>query len=191
MGREFELKYRAGKETQDAVKERFGPFTAITMETAYHDTAGHALANRKWMLRRRLENGKSVCTLKTPLPDGSRGEWEVECGSIEAAIPKLCALGAPKELDELTAPGLQEVCSARFTRQAATLELDGCTVELALDQGALYGGGREQPLSELEVELKAGSEEAAARFARELAAEYGLKAEPKSKVQRARALAGF
>lgn len=191
MGREFELKYRAGKKTLEAVRERFGPFVSITMETAYYDTADHTLADKKWMLRLRLENGKSVCTLKTPLPDGSRGEWEVECRSIEAAIPELCGLGAPTELTELTAPGLQEVCSARFTRQAATLELDGCTVELALDQGSLYGGGQAQPLSELEVELKAGSEEAAVQFAQCLAAEYGLKAESKSKVQRARALAGF
>lgn len=191
MGREFELKYQAGKDVLEAVGERFGPFTTITMETAYYDTADHVLAERKWMLRLRLENGKSVCTLKTPLPDGSRGEWEAECGSIEGAIPMLCGLGAPKELTELTAPGLVETCSARFTRQAAALELDGCTVELALDQGALYGGGREEPVSELEVELKAGSEEAATRFAQELAAEYSLKAEPKSKVQRARTLAGF
>lgn len=191
MGREFELKYQAGKAVLEAVGARFGPFTAITMETAYYDTADHALADRKWMLRLRLENRRSVCTLKTPLPDGSRGEWEAECGTIEAAVPVLCGAGAPKELTELTAPGLQEVCSARFTRQAATLELDGCTVELALDQGALYGGGQEAPISELEVELKAGSEEAAVRFAQSLAAEYGLKAESKSKVQRARMLAGF
>ena len=102
---------------------------------------------------------------------------------------ELCKLGGPRELLSLT--GLQKVCAARFTRLASLLELPQCTVELALDQGVFLGGGREQPFSELEVELKQGSEEAAAAFAADLAREYGLREEPKSKVQRALALAGL
>ena len=62
-------------------------------------------------------------------------------------------------------------------------------MEIALDQGILTGGNREQPFAELEVELKEGSEEAAIRFAEGLAAKYGLTPEKKSKFARARALA--
>ena len=61
--------------------------------------------------------------------------------------------------------------------------------ELALDSGILLGGNREIPLCEVEVELKSGSEGAAIALARELADNYGLKEENKSKFRRASALA--
>ena len=73
MGREFELKYRADGGKIAEIREKFGTFSEISMETAYYDTRDFALRRRKWTLRRRYENGKSVCTLKTPLHDGSRG----------------------------------------------------------------------------------------------------------------------
>ena len=60
---------------------------------------------------------------------------------------------------------------------------------LALDEGCLTGGGREMPLLEVEVEVKSGSEEAATTFARQLAEEYGLTVERKSKYRRALGLA--
>lgn len=189
MGREFELKYAASAGDLDVLKARYPHLSPISMETVYYDTPDGALGNRRWTLRRRMENGKAVCTLKTPLPDGSRGEWETECGDILEAVPSLCTLGAPEELTALTAAGVGESCGAKFTRLAGLIALPGCTVELALDRGVLTGGGRELPFTEVEVELKAGSEEAAGAFAQSLARELGLRPEPKSKVQRALALA--
>ena len=189
MGREFELKYRADRKTLAAIRESFSGFVSIDMETAYFDTPVADLARRRWTLRRRLENGKSVCTVKTPGPDGSRGEWETENSSIGDAVAELCKLGAPVELAQLTRDGVSQVCAARFTRLAATLTPPGCVVELALDQGCLLGGGKELPFAEVEVELKDGSREAAVAFARELAGKFRLEPEPASKVQRALALA--
>ena len=185
MGREFELKYRADAEKIAAIREKFGEFTPISMETSYYDTQDLKLGFHHWTLRRRLENGVSVCTFKKPLEDGSRGEWEVECDSIMTGILKLCQNGAPVELMRATAGGVMQTCGAKFTRLAAALELPGCTVELALDQGVLLGRNRELPFAEVEVELKAGSDHAAVAFAEGLAKEFGLTPEPKSKVQRA------
>ena len=88
MGRELELKYRADDDRLAAIEALYGDFTPITMETTYYDTPAADLRRLHWTLRRRFENGRSVCTLKTPLPDGSRGEWEAECPSIEEAIPR-------------------------------------------------------------------------------------------------------
>ena len=73
MGRELEWKYRADSGVIAAIRASFGDFSEIRMETVYYDTLDAALSRRRWMLRRRYENGISVCTLKTPLPDGSRG----------------------------------------------------------------------------------------------------------------------
>ena len=189
MGREFELKFAATPQNQADLQARYGAFTPIAMETTYFDTPDKSLSARRITLRRRLENGKSVCTLKTPAENGGRGEWELECDNIQAAIPKLCKLSGMTELANLTQNGVQPVCGARFTRLAKTLVLPDCTVELTLDSGVLLGGGREVPLCEIEVEAKSGSEGAVAAFAQALAREFSLKSEPKSKFRRAMALA--
>ncbi|MBQ1170635.1 MAG: CYTH domain-containing protein [Oscillospiraceae bacterium] len=191
MGREFELKFRADVETIALIREKYGSFTSISMETTYYDTFDLKLAMHRWTLRRRMENGVSVCTFKRPHKDGGRGEWEVECPNIMEGILALCKAGADEELLRVTAGGLMEVCGARFTRLAKTLEIPGGTVELALDQGVLLGKGKgkELPLAEVEVELKEGTDEAAVAFAKALAEEFSLVPEEKSKFVRAMALA--
>ena len=185
MGREFELKYAADPEQQDALQRDFAlSWQKFAMETTYYDTASGDLGRLHWTLRRRFENGRSICTVKTPSPDGGRGEWELEYDNIMDAIPELCKLGAPHTLMICAAMGVQEVCGARFTRQAATLEIEGAVVEIALDRGVLTGGGKEIPLCEIEVELKEGSDAAAIAFAAGLAEKYGLKTEHRSKYRR-------
>ena len=190
MGKEFELKYAATAAQQEALRREITcDFTQISMDTTYYDTLAGDLSARKWTLRRRMENGVSVCTVKTPGDGHSRGEWDCLCSDIEEAIEKLCKLGGPEELQSLTASGVVPICGARFTRLAAALDIGEATVELALDQGVLTGGGKEQPLWEIEIELKSGSEEAATTYARLLAEKFGLRPEEKSKFRRALALA--
>jgi len=188
MGREFELKFAATATDHEALRARFGPLSPITMETTYFDTPEGELRRRRWTLRLRMENGISVCALKTPGDGFGHGEWEVYCSRIEDAIPMLMEKGAPKELSSFAEAGLVASCGARFTRLAGLIDAPGCTVELALDEGLLLGGDKELPLCEIEVELKAGSEDAAAAFAISLAQEYGLRPETRSKLARALAL---
>ena len=190
MGREFELKYRATEEQLKNIEAIFGGFREIRMETTYYDAPDGIFSRLHWTLRRRMENGVSVCTLKSNLSDGSRGEWEAEWGDILSAVPRLIAMGAPKELEEYTRDGVSPTCGARFTRKALTLAAGDGTVELALDQGQLLGGGQALPFAEVEVELKQGRDEDAVAFAQTLAARFGLTQEPKSKLRRALELAG-
>ncbi len=186
MGVEFELKYRADEKSQQRVFAAYGPdWQTITMETTYYDTPGGALEKLHYTLRRRMENGVSVCTVKTPMPGMGRGEWETEANTIETAIPALCKLGAPENLLSLTENGVQPVCGARFTRRAAQISSGGSVLELALDRGELFAGSKAQPLCELEVELKTGTQEDAVLFANLLASTYGLVPETKSKFRRA------
>jgi inorganic triphosphatase YgiF len=189
MGREFELKFRADASAIGKIREKYGDFSPISMETAYYDTFDLKLAFHHWTLRRRMENGVSVCTFKRPREDGSRGEWEVECPNITEGVMKLCQAGADWELMRISSGGLMEVCGARFTRLAKQLEIPGGTVELALDQGVLTGRGKELPFAEVEVELKEGADEIAEAFAKTLAEEFGLVPEAKSKFLRAMTLA--
>lgn len=188
MGREFELKYGLNKAAKDEIAKLFQPFHEITMRTTYFDTPHGLLGALRWTLRSRLENGVCICTLKTPLPDGSKGEWETECPDIMDAVPRLVALGAPGELLKLTAGGVIPICGAAFTRLAADVTFGQSRLELALDEGYLFREARRENLLELEVELKQGIDADAAAFAAVLSRRYGLSVEPKSKFKRAREL---
>lgn len=190
MGTEFERKYAASPEALDAVEAEFGtPEAVIAMETTYYDTPEGALARRRFTLRRRMENGSGVCTLKTPGGDHDRNEYECPGEDILAAVETLLGLGAPEEVKILVSGGVTPVCGARFTRRTYTLVREDFTAELALDEGVLTGGGREMPLCELEAELKAGARQPMCAFADGLARRYGLTPERRSKFRRALDLA--
>lgn len=189
MGREFELKYSARPwqlAQIDAVLQ--GKREDYAMRTTYYDTPDGQLSARKWMLRLRRENEEAVCTLKTPLPDGSRGEWEARCESVEEAVSFMVKDGCPEELAALVSEGLVPVCGAEFTRRAVTISYRDAVLEIAMDQGVLKAGAKQCPLCETEIELKSGSEEAALEFARDFASEFALTQEARSKAQRAFAL---
>lgn len=188
MGREYELKYTATPAVLAALAAKFGPGRDIRMETTYFDTADRALSARHMTLRLRRENEEIICTLKTPLADGSRGEWECPAADIQQGIASLLALGAPAELKMLTANGVAPVCSARFTRRACDVPTADGLAELALDSGYLCGGTWEIPLCEVELELKSGSEAALRALAEDLVCAYDLKPESRSKFSRAVAL---
>jgi inorganic triphosphatase YgiF len=190
MGVEFELKFSSQPEQQEAIYGAFsGDYATFDMETTYYDALDSALSERHITLRRRFENGESVCTVKTPTSGYGRGEWDCRCDKIEDAILELCKLGAPEELISLTAVGVAPICGAKFTRRALLLEFGEAELELALDKGILSGGGKEVPLCEVEVELKSGPEDAALKFGMVLAAKFGLIPQKKSKFRRALALA--
>lgn len=188
MGIEYECKFQATPQILEMIAGEYAQQgTVIKMETTYYDTPSEALSARHYTLRKRLENGVSVCTLKAPARQG-RGEWETECERIEAAVPKLMELGCPPDLLALTMEGLIPVCGARFTRIAKTITLPQGVVELALDEGYLFSGQRKEPLCEVEVELKAGTTELCDAFAKDLAKQFGLKPQKSSKFRRALAL---
>ena len=190
MGVEYELKFSATETQQQSILEAFpGSIQKFSMETTYYDTPDGALAKRHITLRRRIENGISVCTLKTPAPGAARGEWDCLKDTIEEAIPELCKQSDYQPLLLLTIHGVQPLCGARFTRQALLLEQPDFTAELALDRGILLGGDKQIPLCEVELELKTGSEAALNDFAAAFAQRFCLKTEKKSKFSRARALA--
>ena len=190
MGFEYEKKYRANEETLKAIDASLkeDPYS-FQMETTYYDTPDRALSNRKVTLRRRLENGVSVCTLKTPTGTAARGEFQIECDNIWDAIPVLCKLSNLEEMPTLTAEGVIPVCGAKFTRTARKISFGDSLLEVALDQGILIGGNMQQPLFELEVELLSGSEQDADLYAALLAQKFSLQEEPKSKFRRALDLA--
>lgn len=201
MGTELELKYRLKDAAQlEQVLSwqllpalRIGEPYQFAMKTTYFDTPDGLFSARRWTVRRRMENERSVFCVKTPRAGAATGklrdEWEVEAASFAEAAPELVALGAPEELAELAKDALVPVCGAQFTRRAQLLRLSKETVcELACDAGELLGKTQSQPFYELELERKEGSEQDLNAFGQMLAVCFGLSAEPKSKFARAKAL---
>ena len=188
MGQEYELKFQATAAIQGQIRASLGDvWHACSMATTYYDSPDGQLSARKWTLRCRLENGISICTLKTPM-GAARGEWETQCQDIMAAIPMLCKLGAPQALLTLTAKGVAPVCGAAFTRLAAQVTYGASRLEIALDEGKLTAGDRSTPLCEVEVELKEGLSQDADAYAQALADTFGLTPLATSKFKRALAL---
>lgn len=189
MGIEFELKYRSDPTQQAAIRAAVaGQEQAIHMHTTYYDTPDGDLSARHYTLRQRMENQCSVCALKYPAGEAGRGEIELAYDKIDAALPELCKQSKLADLPALLEKGVVPVCGAKFDRIAIPVTLADCTLELALDSGILYGGGKELPLCEVEVELKSGNRETARAYGTILAARYGLVPETASKFRRALAL---
>ena len=117
MGREFELKFKATADALAQIRALWQNWEEISMETTYFDTVDNRLSAKNCTLRRRMENGVSVCTMKTPTAGFGRGEWDAQAPWCAETVAALFASAAQEEIpfEELTA-----VCGARFTRQAKT-----------------------------------------------------------------------
>ncbi|MCI8619574.1 MAG: CYTH domain-containing protein [Oscillospiraceae bacterium] len=192
MGQEIEFKYRVAAGQMPRLEKALCPvdgWEAVNMETVYFDTADFALSARKWTLRTRLENDQSIVTLKTKAVGFARGEWELSATHPAKVLAQLVAMGAPEELLSLCQDGLFPICGAKFLRKRGTVSLaGGTTIELALDAGILTGGGSQEEVCELEVELKSGETASALAYAQELAAKWELSPEYRGKFTRALAL---
>lgn len=161
----------------------------LQMQTVYYDTEDEFFASRRWMLRLRRENDKSLVTLKTPGDGLARGEWEAESEYLDEALPMLLGAGAPEELKAVDPQTLLPCCGAKFMRIAAMLRMDDeSRCELCADMGELTGGGKSAPLCELELELKQGAFDATLAFSELLREKYALSAQKQGKFVRARAL---
>ena len=194
MGQELEYKYRLPDQAEyrklcQALQARFpGGWESVTMETDCYDTRSRQLAQRRWTLGIRNENGASVLCLKIPGAGLARQEWEVPEGVLPGGLVALVRQGAPESL--LTLTGLRPVCGARFVRLRRMVPLSGAAVELALDRGVLLGSTKELPFWELEAELKSGDSQILDQWCQTLATKFSLTPEPASKFARAYALMG-
>jgi inorganic triphosphatase YgiF len=203
MDREIELKLQCEPDALDRVRRsralgraKRGRADAKTLRSVYFDTEDFALMKNGLALRVREVGGKRVQTLKTDSegkgPASDRGEWE-------ATLPPN---GEGLDLNRLPAPlrarirklAAGETISPRLVsdirRIARRLKTqDGGEIELAIDRGVLRANGREEQVSELELELKRGAPSSLYRLALELADIVPLRVGMRSKAARGFALA--
>ena len=124
-----------------------------------------------------------------------RQEWEARVDGPQPDLAALAALvGAGSKWQKvLTEPalakGLAPIFDSVFRRTVWPLRLPhGALVELALDQGELHQGDVREPISEVELELKAGDPAALFDFALQLQDKVALRVGNLSKSARGYAL---
>lgn len=195
----WDLTDAGGPAALDAA-EKLSPYIRgskdIAMHATYYDTVDGDVLALRGGLRRREENGLSVCSLKleVEVSDGkaTREEYEVSCDDIRQALELLPEAGAPRDVCEMLAEKELKVnCETEFDRRAFSLAVgaqgaaDAFEAELAFDEGVLRRDGREQDFREMELEHKDGSLDAFNAFALDIQDTAHLTPQPLSKLARA------
>lgn len=134
--------------------------TKKILRNVYFDTAERDLAKRGMALRVREIGGKRIQTLKVP-NGGALGlqtfrELEAELPSQMPSLAKLGDRALARELRQGVWPRLQPVFHTDFERTSWRLPYRDSQIEVSLDRGSIRAGDREEPIHELEIELKVG-----------------------------------
>jgi inorganic triphosphatase YgiF len=155
--------------------------------SVYYDTGDDVLRKAGVFLRVRATGDGYVQTIKTARGEAEfleRDEWEQSIPShqpvLEAAEGTALAPLLTADVRARLAPRFH----TRFRRQTYWVRRDATEIELAIDQGEVTAGVDATPISELELELKAGDRRELFQLARELAETVPLYLAIKTKAER-------
>jgi len=180
-------------------KHAVGKPQSRQLNSVYFDTPDLYLKQNHTALRVRQVGRRLIQTCKSggQVAAGlhQRPEWESDISGSSPDLPALLSLietgSAVARL--ISAPALAEnlqpIFTTQFRRTIWMLRLpSGAEIELALDQGAVIHGDQTIPISEIELELKAGDAVSLFDVALELQNSLPLRAANVSKAERGYAL---
>lgn len=156
--------------------------------TRYFDTDDLLLYRHGYSLRIRESEGRIVQTLKrAPRDTGAvhpRNEWEWD---IEDASPAWRQLGRVLAAEPALDGNLRRAhpqFETEIQRRSYDIALDGSEIEAVMDDGVVRAGGREEPVREIELEIKRGPLGPVCRLAIELLEHHALRLGAESKADR-------
>jgi inorganic triphosphatase YgiF len=160
-----------------------------TQRTVYFDTLKGDLRKAGYSLRLRQKGRSFVQTVKHRGSDSggfsSRAEWEKKNVNDRLDFEALKATPVGKLLTRRDMrKRLQPVSETRVRRTAWLVRREESAVELILDEGKVVSNGREEEISEIELELKQGPRSELFRLARELGRGLTLRMGVMSKSER-------
>lgn len=173
------------------------PPLAQHLANTYFDTPAGELALARIAVRLRQVDGDVLQTVKTAGQGGgglsSRQEWEWPVPTQQLDLKALAALAPFTGALADVIPHLAPTLRTDFNRRSWQLHWQDSHIELVLDEGEIVSGlsGRSAtaPISELELELKAGDPQALWSLALHLADSLPLRPSDSSKAARGNALA--
>lgn len=167
------------------------------LEAKYFDTHDQALQKAGVAYRIRMENDRWVATVKAGGTSAGglheRREWNIVVTEPEPNMEYFRDTEAWPLLQDILGEGsLTALFSTAFDRRKVEIATtDGSLIELAVDIGLIIAGERQEPIAEVELELKSGSSAAVLALGAELARSVPLTVEPRSKYFRGLQLAGL
>lgn len=175
---ETELKFVIKPEAYIDMAEWLKPFSAIytparMLSNCYFETEDNQLRQWDMGLRIRGENGQYEMTLKTSGTTigglHQRPEYNLPLSQPELDLSLFpnSIWPASTDLHHLQ-QRLAAVFNTDFQRQTWLVTVGESEIEVALDQGSLQAAGKQQPLYELELELKRGQQDDIFTLARHL-----------------------
>jgi triphosphatase len=160
---------------------------SVRLVSIYYDSDDQMLARRGLALRVRQVEGSFVQTVKSAAGGGSalaRGEWE---DAIAGPQPDPNAPESGHFLEDGVAERLAPLFRTEVDRQVLDLSCaNAAHVEAAIDRGRIVAdaAAADEPISEIELELKSGTPAALYDLALDLLAITPLRLEWRSKAER-------
>ncbi|MEH6389756.1 CYTH domain-containing protein [Pseudomonas profundi] len=189
MVKETEIKLRVTPKTLAALRkhpllaERLsGEWHSGPLYNQYYDTATRDLAAAKVALRLRRDGDQYIQTLKSRGQSvaglSERNEWDWPLNQDHLDLSLLDDSCWPQALADLDLSQLQPLFTTDFQRTRAMIkwerEGEPVEVEVALDEGKVIAGEHEEPICELELEVRQGPAVAVLELAARLAADLPL-----------------
>ena len=167
--------------------------TRQQLVNTYFDTPDRALAQAGISLRLRSDGKRWLQTIKGPGTSHAglhqRDEIEFPVSGPELEWSALAETTYKATLEPLKTQLVPQF-TTRFQRDIRRLRgTTGAEIELAMDQGVIIAGDRQETLCELELELVSGPVDDLFSLALQLVKRHPLVAEPRSKAQRGGQLA--
>ena len=216
---EIEFKYQAdidkGSELLSDLSKKYDlDIRIIPMDAVYYDTEDRALRDIHVVYRIRTEGDETVLTVKygRGSDKSNKGLYRRQEDNITVSpdfkekpgIDVLEDIPVYKEMDKavggqysdlmgvmLPLKPLVPLIDMKFVRRELDVPFGDCGLAtVSYDNGTITAEGREEPISEVEIELKQGSEADFITFSEEMAQKYGLEPGLKSKYSRGIKLLG-
>lgn len=189
--REIKLHVSHAAKSEIARQLRAAKARRITLQAKYFDTPTRELANAGIALRIRKEGRRWIQTVKAP---GTDALSRVELNHLRSAPELDLSLYTGTALESVFGALKGPLClryETRVVRQVLPYEADGNVIEIAYDQGSLFAGELELPISEVEFEYVSGDPARMFTLAREWVEKFSLILDLRSKSERGDALANL
>ena len=164
MSNEIEIKLAVSDQAFNELEEHLKNFTCLAykkrfLSNTYYDYPDHFLAKKKMGLRIRQEDQELTLTLKTngEVFGGLHSRPEYNLSLTEKETPTNDQLRELYPFEQLPSSTLQPIFSTDFNRAFWLVEFQQSKIEVAFDQGKIIAGESEQPICEIEFELKSGN----------------------------------
>ena len=164
MSNEIEIKLAVSDQAFNELQEHLKNFTCLVhkkqfLSNTYYDYPDHFLAKQKMGLRIRQEDQELTLTLKTngEVVGGLHSRPEYNLPLTEKETPTNAQLRELYPFEQLPSYTLQPIFSTDFNRTFWLVEFQQSKIEVAFDQGKIIAGESEQPICEIEFELKSGN----------------------------------